>query len=135
MKTRIAAALASLVVASMGTAAYAQTTPQTTPQTPPPASSPMTNGMPSNQPMQNGMHNNMSSSSTEQKIKRQLTSHGITATNVNVSFNDGTATLSGTVATQRDIAKARREAMRVRGVKHVDTSNLQVRARTGNMQH
>lgn len=134
MKTRIAAALASLVVASMGTAAYAQTTPQTTPQTPPPTSSPMTNGTQSNQPMQNGMHNNMSSSSTEQKIKHELTSHGITATNVNISFNDGTATLSGTVATQRDIAKARREALRVRGVKHVDTSNLQV-AQAGSMQH
>lgn len=135
MKTRIAAALASLVVASMGTVAYAQTTPQTTPQTPPPTSSPMSNGMQSNQPMQNGMNNNMSSSNTEQKIKHELTSHGITATNVNISFNDGTATLSGTVATKRDIAKARHEAMRVRGVKHVDTSNLQVRAQTGNMQH
>jgi len=135
MKTRIAAALASIVVASMGTAAYAQTTPQTPPQTTPPTSAPYTsNGTQSNQPMQNGMNNNMSSSSTEQKIKRELTSHGITATNVNISFNDGTATLSGTVATQRDIAKARREALRVRGVKHVDTSNLQV-AQTGSMQH
>jgi osmotically-inducible protein OsmY len=83
--------------------------------------------------MNNNM-SNMSNSQTEQKIKQELTSNGITATNVNVSFSDGTATLSGTVATHSDIAKARMEAMRVRGVKHVDTSNLQAQSQTG-MQH
>jgi osmotically-inducible protein OsmY len=127
MKTRIAAAVASLVIASLGTAAYAQTTP--------PSST--TSAYPTNTAQPNSMNNNMSNmsnSQTEQKIKQELTSNGITATNVNVSFSDGTATLSGTVATQRDIAKARMEAMRVHGVKHVDTSNLQARSQTG-MQH
>ncbi|MGH8216259.1 MAG: BON domain-containing protein [Rhodanobacteraceae bacterium] len=129
MKTRIAAAVASLLVASMGTAAYAQGAQQTTPQTTPPTSSPYTsNSMQSNQPM-----NNMSSGRVARQVKQELTSHGVTATNVNVSFSSGTATLSGTVATRADINKAKSAAMRVRGVKHVDTSNLQARA--GQMQH
>jgi osmotically-inducible protein OsmY len=135
MKTRIAAAVASLLVASMGTAAYAQGAQQTTPQTTPPTSTPYTsNGTQSTQPMYNN-DSNMSASRTEQQIKQQLTANGSTATNVNITLNDGTATLSGTVATQQDIAKARMEAMRVQGVKHVDTSNLQVRADNGSMQH
>jgi osmotically-inducible protein OsmY len=122
MKTRIAAAVASLVIASLGTAAYAQTTPPTS----------TTSAYPNNSAQPNSMSNDMSmsNSQTEQKIKQQLTSNGITATDVNVSFSDGTATLSGTVATQSDIAKARMEAMRVHGVKHVDTSNLQARSQT-----
>lgn len=121
MKTRIAAALASLVVASLGTAAFAQTTPPATTSA----------SMSSNSSMSGNNMNSMSSTGTEQKIKQALTSHGITATNVNVSFSNGTATLSGTVATQRDIAKARRAALRVRGVKHVDTSNLTARGQMG----
>jgi osmotically-inducible protein OsmY len=134
MKTRIAAALASLLVASMGTAAYAQGAQQTTPQTTPPTSTPYTNnGTQSTQPMYN--NGTTSDSRTEQQIKQKLTANGITATNVNITFNDGTATLSGTVATQQDIAKARTEALRVQGVKHVDTSNLQARADNGSMQH
>lgn len=66
-----------------------------------------------------------SSSNIEQKVKHELTAHGVTATDVQVSFSNGTATLTGTVATHRDIAKAKKAAMRVRGVKHVDTSGLQ----------
>ena len=66
-----------------------------------------------------------SSSNIEQKIKHELTAHGVTATDVQVSFSNGTATLTGTVANHRDISKAKRAAMRVRGVKHVDTSGLQ----------
>ncbi len=131
MKTRIAAAVASLVVASFGTAAFAQATPQTAP----PSSSPYTSSSSQTSSSMSNNMDNMSSSTTEQKIKRALTSHGITATNVNISFNDGTATLSGTVATHRDISKARRAAMRVRGVKHVDTSNLKVRGKSDNMEH
>jgi hyperosmotically inducible protein len=73
------------------------------------------------------MNGNASDTQIEQKVKRELTSHGVTATGVTVSFNDGTATLSGTVYNQRDITKAKNAAMRVRGVKHVDTSNLHAR--------
>lgn len=137
MKTRIAAAVASLLVASMGTVAYAQqTTPQTTPPTEtPPATSPYSTNSTNPSMNNSSMHNNMSSARVEKKVKQELTSHGVTATNVNVSFNDGTATLSGTVATEQDINKAKSAAMRVRGVKHVDTSNLQARAQTGQSQH
>jgi|SRR5690348_51608 osmotically-inducible protein OsmY len=115
MKTRIAAALASLVVASFGTAAYAQTTPQaaSTAATPNSMSSPMSSS---------GM---TSSSNIEEKVKHELTAHGVTATDVQVSFSNGTATLTGTVAKHKDIAKAKKAAMRVRGVKHVDVSGLQ----------
>ena len=56
----------------------------------------------------------------------QVFKHG----NVNVTFDNGTATLTGTVATKRDIRKAKSAAMRVRGVKHVDTSGLQVEAQS-----
>lgn len=128
MKTRIAAALASLVVASFGTAASAQAAPQQAP--PQPAST--TSGTPStpynessnqmSSPTSSGM---MSSSNIEQKVKHELTAHGVTATDVQVSFSNGTATLTGTVATHKDISKAKKAAMRVRGVKHVDTSGLQ----------
>ncbi|MGH8191602.1 MAG: BON domain-containing protein [Rhodanobacteraceae bacterium] len=126
MKTRIAAAVASLLIASAGTAAYAA---QTTPQTTPPSSS-----MQSDQSMSNGnMNNNMMSKDQkiEQKVKHELMSHGVTATNVQVSFSDGTATLTGTVDTHADIAKAKKDAMRVRGVKHVDVSGLQVQQAPG----
>ena len=130
MKTRIAVAVASLFAVSLGTA-YAQTPQQATPQTPPqqtmpqqqPAS-PMTSA---NMTSNGQMNGNASDTQIEQKVKRELTSHGVTATGVTVSFNDGTATLSGTVYNQRDITKAKSAAMRVRGVKHVDTSNLHAR--------
>lgn len=120
MKTRIAAALASLIVASFGTAAYAQqTTPQTMPQPASTAASP--NSMSS--PMSSS--DMSSSSNVEEKVKHELTAHGVTATDVQVSFSNGTATLTGTVAKHKDIAKAKKAAMRVRGVKHVDVSGLQ----------
>ncbi|HEX7370338.1 MAG TPA: BON domain-containing protein [Rhodanobacteraceae bacterium] len=125
MKTQIAAAIASLVfAASLGTAAYAQDAQQTPPQSPPPVTAA------SNYGQSNAMSNNNGTSGNneeqiEQKIKHELTSHGVTATNVNVSFNNGTATLSGTVYNQKDIKKAKKEAMRVHGVKHVDVSGLQ----------
>lgn len=132
MKTRIATALASLIVASFGTAAYAQTTPQAPPQPTSTTTSPYTS---SGQSAQDNTSNPMSGSSSstgmtsssniEQKVKHELTAHGVTATDVQVSFSNGTATLTGTVATHRDISKAKKAAMRVRGVKHVDTSGLQ----------
>lgn len=129
MKTRIAAALASLVVASFGTtAAYAQAAPQVPPQ-PEPAStttSPYTSSGQSDQMSSPSSSTGMTSSSNiEEKVKHELTAHGVTATDVQVSFSNGTATLTGTVATHRDISKAKKAAMRVRGVKHVDTSGLQ----------
>ena len=134
MKTRIVLAVASLLAASLGTA-YAQTQQQATPtQTPP--------KMPQQQPaspmksaaMNHGQANgNMSATQIERQVKRELTSHGVTATDVNVAFDNGTATLTGTVYNQRDIAKAKNAAMRVRGVKQVDTSNLH--ARKSGSQH
>lgn len=133
MKTRIAAALASLIVASFGTAAYAQQTPpQMPPQSPSTTAQPTTNQMGHS----NGTSDQMSGSSSsngmasedkiEQKVKHELTAHGVTATDVQVSFSNGTATLTGTVAKHKDIAKAKKAAMHVRGVKHVDISGLQV---------
>lgn len=128
MKTRIAVAIATLLVASMGAAAYAQAQ-QTTPE-PMSASSTSTSTTTtttqSNKSMSNG---DMSNDWTEREVKKELKSHGVTPTNVSVTFEDGTATLTGTVATKRDIRKAKSAAMRVRGVKHVDTSGLQVQAR------
>jgi hypothetical protein len=129
MKTRIAVAVASLFVASLGTA-YAQAPQQTTPQQPPQTmpqqqpAPPTTSGSMTGNGQMNG---NASDTQIEQKVKHALTSHGVTATGVTVSFNDGTATLSGTVYNQRDITKAKNAAMRVRGVKQVDTSNLHAR--------
>lgn len=134
MKTkRLAIAIGSLLVASLGATAYAQGAPQTTPQqTPPPATTAYTSGANhATQPMSNNMSNNMSSDKIAKKVKQELTSHGVTATNVNVTFDNGTATLAGTVATQRDISKAKSAAMRVKGVKHVDTSGLQAQAGHG----
>ncbi|HKZ10418.1 MAG TPA: BON domain-containing protein [Rhodanobacteraceae bacterium] len=125
MKTRIAVAVASLFVASLGTA-YAQA-PQQTPQQTPPQQQPMS---PPASPMTSATMSSTGQApdtQIEQKVKHALTSHGVTATGVNVSFDNGTATLSGTVYNQRDIAKAKNAAMRVHGVKQVDTSNLHAR--------
>ncbi|MGN6192805.1 MAG: BON domain-containing protein [Rhodanobacteraceae bacterium] len=130
MKTRIAVAVASLFAVSLGTA-YAQTPQQATPQTPPqqtmPQQQPASPTTSANMTSNGQMNGNASDTQIEQKVKRELTSHGVTTTGVTVSFNDGTATLSGTVYNQRDITKAKNAAMRVRGVKHVDTSNLHAR--------
>jgi hyperosmotically inducible protein len=127
MKTRIATALASLVVASFATAAYAQAAPQVPPEpaTTTTSSTPSTPYNDSASPMTSPASSGMASSSNvEQKVKHELTAHGVTATDVQVSFSNGTATLTGTVATHKDISKAKKAAMRVRGVKHVDTSGL-----------
>ena len=124
MKTRIAAALASLIFASsMGAAAYAHTTPQQ--MTPQPASTSAQSNQMSGQNSSSGM---TSSSNIEEKVKHALTAHGVTATNVQVSFSNGTATLTGTVYNHRDINKAKKAAMHVRGVKHVDVSGLQAKS-------
>lgn len=126
MKTRIAAAvIVSLLAGSLGTA-YAQGAQMTS------QPSPATTSASMNGSEQSSQNNNMSSDRIEQKIKHALTSHGVTATDVNVTFNDGTATLSGTVYNQRDISKAKKAAMHVRGVKHVDTSDLHARGSKAN---
>ncbi|HET9819862.1 MAG TPA: BON domain-containing protein [Rhodanobacteraceae bacterium] len=127
---RLAIAIGSLLVASLGATAYAQGAPQTTPpQTPPPATTAYTSG--ANQATQPMSNSNMANGRIPQKVKQELTSHGVTATNVNVTFDNGTATLTGTVATQRDISKAKSAALRVKGVKHVDTSGLQAQVGHG----
>jgi hyperosmotically inducible protein len=128
MKSRLTAAMAAILVASLGASAYAQAA-QTTP--PAPATAPYTtHSDQSSQSMSNGTTSS-DASKIEQKIKHALTAHGVTATNVSVQFQEGTATLSGTVANKKDIAKAKKAAMRVRGVKHVDTSGLQAQAQGG----
>ncbi|MGH8125237.1 MAG: BON domain-containing protein [Rhodanobacteraceae bacterium] len=114
MKTRIAAAvITSLLAGSLGTIAYAQGAQQMTPQ---PQTTPMTSAP-----------GDMSGGQTSQQIKQALKSHGVTATHVNVKFSNGTATLSGSVYSQQDIAKAKKAAMGVPGVSHVDTSGLHAR--------
>jgi len=137
MKTRIAVAVASLFAVSLGTA-YAQTPQQATPQQAPqtmPQQQPASPTTSANMTSNGQMNGNASDTQIEQKVKRELTSHGVTATGVNVSFNDGTATLSGTVYNQRDITKAKNAAMRVRGVKQVDTSNLHARKSKSSSKH
>lgn len=129
MKTkRLAIAIGALFVASAGATAYAQTTPHQTPEQMPPSASTAS--------MSGARHANrpMSSDSIIRQVKQELMSRGVTATNVSVTFQDGTAILTGTVATQGDIGKARAAALRVKGVKHVDTSGLQARAQTGQDQ-
>lgn len=131
MKNRLTAAMAAILVASLGASAYAQAA-QTTP--PAPATAPSTtNSDQSSQSMPSGTTSS-DASKIEQKIKHALTAHGVTATHVTVQFQDGTATLSGTVANQKDVTKAKKAAMRVRGVKHVDTSGLQAQAQGGSGQ-
>ncbi|HEX5353197.1 MAG TPA: BON domain-containing protein [Rhodanobacteraceae bacterium] len=114
MKTQIAAVvIASLLAGSLGTIAYANGAQQMTPQ---PQTTPMTSAP-----------NGMSGGQTAQQIKQALTSHGVTSAHITVAFSNGTATLSGTVYSQQDIAKAKKAAMGVPGVNHVDTSGLHAR--------
>lgn len=130
MRNRVAATVASLLVASLGTAAFAQMPRQTmpqqqqTPQQMPPQQPPPATTSASGMEQSSHGGSNMSDSRVEHKIKRALTRHGVTATGIDVTFNDGTATLSGTVSSEKDVAKAKKAAMSVRGVKHVDTSGL-----------
>jgi hyperosmotically inducible protein len=126
MKTRIAVAVASLLAASLGVA-HAQAPQQTPQQMPTQQQQPMSQPASPTTSATMGSTGQASNTRIEQQVRHELTSHGVTATGVTVSFNDGTATLSGTVYNQRDITKAKNAAMRVRGVKHVDTSNLHAR--------
>lgn len=134
--TRLSFAIVSLLTASLGTTAYARSAQQTPPQQtmpqqtmpqqmPAPASTMST----SDQSQANqSMSGDSASSEIEMKIKRELKSHGVSASSITVQYANGTATLSGTVGSQRDIKKAKSAALRVKGVKHVDTSGLQAHA-------
>jgi hyperosmotically inducible protein len=63
------------------------------------------------------------------KVKSEFgTTKGIKATDISVTTNDGVVTLTGTVATKHEMAKAKRVAMHVKGVKSVDASGLTVGA-------
>ncbi|MEO7051572.1 MAG: BON domain-containing protein [Rhodanobacter sp.] len=117
MKTRLV--LASLLAVSIGVVANAAQT--TSPQSPPPQTPPTS--MPSSM-----MHNNQTSSdAVVTKVKHELATHGLSSDDISVTFQDGTATLTGNVAKHGDIKKAESAAMKVRGVKKVDTSGLEVK--------
>lgn len=143
MKTRLTIAIASLLAASLGATAFAQDAPQVPPQqqTPPaqqmpPQQTPPEQPMPSQQmpsrqtPPESSMAtsgNAASGTRVAHEIKRALTRNGITATHVKVTVDNGTATLSGTVFTKQDVAKAKQVAMQVHGVTQVDDSGLHSR--------
>lgn len=139
--TRLSFAIVSLLTASLGTTAYARSAQQTPPQQTPPQQTMPQQTMPQQMPApastmstsdqsqaNQSMSGDSSSSEIEMKIKRELKSHGVSASSITVQYANGTATLSGTVGSQRDIKKAKSAALRVKGVKHVDTSGLQAHA-------
>lgn len=77
-------------------------------------------------------HGEMSNDAIVNKVKKELMSHGLSSDDISVTFADGTATLSGSVAKHADVKKAKSAAMKVRGVKKVDTSGLEVKASSDN---
>jgi osmotically-inducible protein OsmY len=131
-KTRISVAIAALLAASMGTAAYAQSAQQTTAQQPMSAASAYTSQSgQSSQSMSrhsNSSTNNMSSSRVAQKVKQKLQAENVSTNGLKVSFRDGTVTLAGTVYNQADVRKAKSAAKQVQGVNHVDASSLHARS-------
>lgn len=139
MKTRIAATIASLLVASFGVTAFAQGVPQaqTTPraqeappqQMPPQQSPPEQQTPPTQQMSAQQQTAPASGAKIKREVKRALTHHGVTATKVTVAVDNGTVTLTGSVLSQKDIAKAKAAAMTVPGVSTVDVSGLHARAR------
>jgi hyperosmotically inducible protein len=65
------------------------------------------------------------------KVKSEFgTTKGIKATDISVTTNDGVVSLSGTVATGKEKMRAERIAKRVKGVKSVDASGLNVTPET-----
>ena len=112
MKTRLV--LAAMLAVSIGAVANAaQTMPPQTPPTSNPSSM-MTNS-------------SMSNEAIVTKVDQELKTHGLSSDDISVTFQDGTATLSGSVAKHGDIKKAKSAALKVRGVKKVDTSGLEVK--------
>lgn len=141
MKTRLTIVIASLFATSLAATAFAQNAPQVPaqqtppaqqmPQQMPPQQTPPAQSMPPQQtpPATAAAPSDSGASSTQvaHEIRRALTTHGITATHVNVTFDNGTATLSGTVFSKQDVAKAKQLAMHVQGVTQVDDSGLRAR--------
>ncbi len=63
------------------------------------------------------------------KVKSELAStKGIKSTEISVSTNDGVVTLTGSIPTAKEKAKAVRVAKHVKGVKSVESSSLNVGA-------
>lgn len=142
MKTRLAIVIAALLATSLGATAFAQNVPQTPAQQTPPAQQMPPQQMPPQQtppaqpmpPQQMPPATSAAATATgasgaavAHEVKQALTTHGITATHVNVTVDNGTATLSGTVFSKQDIAKAKQVAMHVQGVTQVDASGLHAR--------
>lgn len=147
MKTRLTIVIASLITASLGASAFAQSVPQAPQQQTPPAQTMPQQQMPPQQtppaqpmppqsmpPQQtpptasaSATGNAASGTQVARQIKRALTKNGITATHVQVTVDNGTATLSGTVFSKQDVAKAKQIAMQVSGVTQVDDSGLHSR--------
>ena len=63
------------------------------------------------------------------KVKSEFAANkGVKATDITVSTNEGVVTLSGNVATTKEKTRATAIAKKVKGVKSVDTSGLNVSA-------
>lgn len=131
MKTRLTIVIAALLATSLGATAFAQNVPQTPAQQTPPAQQMPSQQMPPQQmpPATSAAATatGASGAAVAHEVKQALTTHGITATHVNVTVDNGTATLSGTVFSKQDIAKAKQVAMHVQGVTQVDASGLHAR--------
>ncbi len=64
------------------------------------------------------------------KVKSEFaTTKGVKATDISVSTMDGKVTLTGNVTSSAEKMKAMRVAMKVKGVKSVDTSGLTMAAK------
>lgn len=129
MKNRLTTAVASLVIASLGTTAFAHRAQQTLPQQPTPQQRqmPPKQEMPPEQQMSPATSMHATSAKVQHEIRQALTRQGVTATGVHVMFSNGTARLSGTVFSRQDIAKAKHAAAQVQGVTQVDVSGLHAR--------
>ena len=118
MKIRVV--IVALFAASLGTTAYANGLQMTPVQ---PNTSPTLLG---------DMNQSMVPSDTIIKnVKHELAVYGVSSTDVSVTAQGGTVTLTGTVVSNRDFTKAKAAAMRVNGVRHVDTSGLHVQTQRG----
>jgi osmotically-inducible protein OsmY len=116
MNTRTAAAIASLLIAPFCTGAFAQGAQQTAPEMPPPATTAEYAGAP---PAAANANDTVAG-----EVKNALQAHGISTDDITVTFQNGTATISGSVSSEADVTSATKIAMHVNGVKQVDVSGL-----------
>jgi osmotically-inducible protein OsmY len=116
MNTRTAAAIASLLIAPFCTGAFAQGAQQTAPEMPPPATTAEYAGAP---PAAANANDTVAG-----EVKNALQAHGISTDDITVTFQNGTATISGSVSSEADVTTATKIAMHVNGVKQVDVSGL-----------